>query len=113
MYTGDLCLTLDRKIEKQTQAFFFFFISSGLAISEPGNARVTFILNEVSDLAYLLSTICNKPLISQNLKAVIPSSSGQCYDLSFCVGVHSTMCHTSEHCLKKKTITHCNVPKGR
>lgn len=101
------------KDREANPGIFFFFISSGLAISEPGNARVTFILNEVSDLAYLLSTICNKPLISQNLKAVIPSSSGQCYDLSFCVGVHSTMCHTSEHCLKKKTITHCNVPKGR
>ena len=45
---------LDRKIEKQTWAFF---ISCGPALSEPENARLTLTLNEVSDLAYLLPTL--------------------------------------------------------
>ena len=56
---------LDRKIEKQT---WTIFISCGLALSGPGNTRLTFILNEVSDLAYLFPTFCCKHLISWNLR---------------------------------------------
>lgn len=87
---------LDRKRSKPGQ----FLSSVDLHFLNLGNTRLTFILNEVSDLAYLFPTFCCKHLISWNLSnsVMVTSSSG----LSSCVEVHFTKCSTSKMALKEK-----------
>lgn len=86
---------LDRKGSKPGQ----FLSSVDLHLLNLGNTRLTFIVNEVSDLAYLFPTFCCKHLISWNLSnsVMVTSSSG----LSSCVEVHFTKCSTSKMALKK------------